>query len=485
MLLAIDLGSSGVKAAAISLRGETLRSAHTPVAVRRVGLATEVDPREWAAAVRSSVCAVLAGQPGRPEGCVLTGQMGSWVWVDETGEPVGSAVSWNDGRLARLQGEVLLPGGADAYYAATGQRLPALPAVMALARQHGRSGRPLMLRAWLTQLLVGQAYTDPTDACITGCFAIGPRQWWPMAKQSWSLPDGVLPPVAEPTAVVGRVTAAAEAQLGVPAGTPVIAGAGDGPCASVGSGAVADGEACLTLGSSGTLRLMVSRPLLDRDRRSTCLAFTEQLWIAMAATSNVGYALDWARTALGYRDFAELEADAASAPPGSGGLIFLPYLVGERFPLWEGRLRGGFYGLDPDHTHAHMARAVFEGLALSLRQAQVHFTALGVRPQRVVINGGGARSGLLTSLIAQALGVPCRVSEREALTGAAMLAAVGLGIYPTLADAVAAMGGTAPPVAAAEGDSRILELAYNRQVALSRAVTELIRTGDLPDGDLE
>lgn len=477
MLLAVDLGSSGVKAGLFHRDGRTALSDSVGVRVERSGLSAEVEPGDWVAAVRTVVQAVLK-DAAPPAAVVLTGQMGSWVFVDESGEPTGRAITWMDGRLAAAQEEALRLTDPSAFYTASGQRVPNLPAVLTLARQQGRTGRPVMLREWLMLLLTGTLRYDLTDASTTGCLAVAERGWWSGARV-WSVPGAALPELAIPWELVGRVTPDGERRLGVPAGTPVVAGAGDGPCASLGAGAVYPGDGCLTLGSSGTLRLLVDRPLLDPGRRSTCLAFTLDLWVAMAATSNAGYALDWARRALGYSDFTELEAEAASVAPGARGLLFLPYLVGERFPLWEGRLRGGFYGLDPDHTRAHMARAVLESIALTLHQAQHHFTALGAAPSRVVINGGGSRATLLTGLMAAALGVPCGISPGSSLTGAAMLAAVAVGLYPDLPAAVTAMAPSLHPVKPAAWDPEALESTRARLTRLSNLLAAEVHAGGL------
>lgn len=477
MLLAVDLGSSGVKAGLFQRDGRATLSDSVGVTVERSGLAAEVEPADWVVAVRTVVQAVLQGA-APPAAVVLTGQMGSWIFLDDSGEPTGRAITWMDGRLAAAQEEALRLTDPSAFYAASGQRVPNLPAVLTLARHQGRTGTPVMLREWLMLLLTGTLRYDLTDASTTGCLEVAGQEWWSGARV-WSVPEAALPALAVPWEVVGRVTADGERRLGVPAGTPVVAGAGDGPCASLGAGAVYPGDACLTLGSSGTLRLLVDRPLLDPERRSTCLAFTPDLWVAMAATSNAGYALDWARRALGYKDFAELEAEAASVGPGARGLLFLPYLVGERFPLWEGRLRGGFYGLDPDHNRAHMARAVLEAIALTLHQAQRHFMALGAAPSSVVINGGGSRASLLTSLMAAALGVPCGIAPGSSLTGAAMLAAVALGLYPDLPAAVAGMAPPLYPVKPAVWTPDALESTRARLARLSDLLAAEVHAGRL------
>lgn len=276
------------------------------------------------------------------------------------------------------------------------------------------------LRQWLLHRLTGSWGIDPTDASNTGCFAVAEGDWSDGTCRQLDVRRSDLLPVLAADAVLGAVDAEGAALLGVPRGTPVLAGAGDGPCASLGADATG-AVGCLTLASSGTLRLLVDGVTLDPCRSSTCLAFLGGRYVVSLPVSNVGFALEWARGALGFATVAELEQAAVTAT-SDPSVTFQPYLTGERFPYWDRDRTAGFLGIRADHDRGDLARAVLVGVACSLRRCVDHVRTLGLPLDELRVNGGAARCVSLVALLGALLDVPLTRTEGDTLSGAAVLA---------------------------------------------------------------
>jgi sugar (pentulose or hexulose) kinase len=469
--LGIDAGTTVVKAAAVDAGGMLMAAAARRVPVVQDGPSAEIDPGAWVHATRDAVREVRASAPGPLAAVGVCSQIASLVLAGEDGLPLSPALSWLDQRADAFVVRATERLGMERVYRATGARAAGLAGRVALLRAFHpriveRARWYLGVRDCLTLLLTGRAVTDPSMAGATGTLLLRERRRWEDGIAATELEPERLPFVDEPHSAAGRVTATGEALLGVPAGTPVAVGAADGACESLGMGTLAPGTSNLTLGTSGVLRVMTDRPALDPRCEFLCLPFLPDLWIPLAPTSNAGIALDWARTTLGFETHEELEAAALGASAGSEGVLFVPWLIGERFPFWNRRLRAGFHGLGPQHTIRHMARAVFEGIALNVALARDRMAAAGLDPPAIVLNGGAARSRLLARSVAATLRRPCVIASGGSLEGAAQLAAVAAGVYPDLRAANRAMTPPAVPIDGVEGSSILWEDAMARYARL-------------------
>jgi xylulokinase len=447
-LLAVDAGTSTIKAVAFGVDG-------TEMAVAKRGTETfrpdpgrvEQDPEAaWertAAALREVTAALPEGV--EPLGVGVTGQ-GDGLWaVDEAGDPVGNAVLWSDSRAAGILDEWEESGELAAIVDQCGSApYPgmSLPILAWLAREEparvDRIATVLSAKDWLKFRLTGERTLDHTEATVPYLNADTER-YDRGVFEAVGLPEAAskLPRLAAPTEVIGTVTDAAAEATGIEPGVPVVSGAFDVPASAIGSGAATAGGTAITLGTSLTHQLLVEGPQSDRSGIGMSLG-TEGLW-TYAVGSNAGTpSLEWAaETLAGGVDVADLGDVADAAPPGADGVVYHPYLTaaGERGPFVDPDARGQFVGLTTDHGSEHLVRAVYEGLALAVRDCVEHLPG---EPGSVVAAGGGTRSALLCQLVADCLDRPVSVpaGSEPGAKGAAILLGVALGEYPSLSAAV-------------------------------------------------
>jgi xylulokinase len=285
-------------------------------------------------------------------------------------------------------------------------------------------------------------------------FDVAHRRWSEELLRALNLPDDFFPKVLESSQIAGTVGRKASEQTGLTVGTPVVAGAGDQAAAAVGNGIIAPGTVLSTIGTGGQLFAPLSGPLYDPKLRTHtfCHAVPDR-WFMMGAILSAGLSLRWFRDRIAGKSYEQLSGEAARVPPGSEGLIFLPYLIGERTPHMDPNARGVFFGLGLHHTLGHLVRAIMEGVVFALRDALLIFEELGVRTDRIVVSGGGARSPVWRQIQADVFrSEVARVhGEERAGIGAAMLAGIGTGVYEGFEDACRKAVRTeacTPPIAA-------------------------------------
>jgi len=321
--------------------------------------------------------------------------------------------------------------------------------------------------AWLA----GTLTTERSSASGTGLLDMATRGWSAEAIAICGVRPDQLAPILPTTGLLALDAATARA-VGLPAGTPVVAGAADGPCGNLGTGAIAPGIAGLSVGTSGAVRMVVGEPRVDDDHTLFCYALTDEQWVIGGAVSNGGSIMRWAGGALAADVRAAAGVDgaddavhelAASVPAGCEGVVMLPYVLAERAPLWDPDLHGAYLGLRPRHTRAHLVRAALEGVCQQMRVIVDRLDA--VEPVHAVhATGGVFRSPLWRAVMAAALARPLRVvgdAEGTAL-GAAALALVAIGEAPTLHDAVVALFDGAEPPLAMTPDAALVAV-YDRQ----------------------
>ena len=447
MIIAHDLGTTGNKASLHYPDGRLVAATTIsyPAHFGHGGIA-EQDPNEWWNAVVAATRALLekAEVPaGRVAGMVVSGQMMGAVLLDASGNPVRPAIIWADTRASAQQEELSAALGDEAAYRILGHRLNptySLEKVM-WVRDHEpevfeRTRHVCVAKDFIVYRLTGRLATDRSDASGTNAYDQQRGTWSDELIQAARLEVALFPEILESTSVVGSITEVAAAELGLPAGTPVVMGGGDGPLAAVGSGIVAPEDgAYVCLGTSAWISFVSDAPVLDPAMRT--FTFNNVIpgsFVPTATMQAGGASLQWIAEVLepepSRRDTAALLAEA-DAVPESAGLFFLPYLLGERSPLWEPAARGSFLGLARHHNRGHLTRAVLEGVAFNLLTCIRAFESSGARLPRIDAVGGGAQSPVFLQLLADVWGVPVRqrsiVEEANSL-GAAVTGAVGLGL---------------------------------------------------------
>ncbi len=468
-LLGIDIGTTGVRAAIFDEGGAVLADASMPCTYDspEPGWA-ELQPERWWRATQ----AVLADLATRSPLATLrdvtaigvVGQAPTLVLVDDAGDAIGPAILWLDTRAAEEAREL----GVHAYY--LGPKLLWLSrhgaAAGGTAAYGGVPARDLVSRArWLLQShafvahrLTGEAAIDPSTAALClPLFDLATRTWAPSACASVGVRPEQLPPIRAAHDVIGSVTAAAASTIGhgLRAGIPVVAGGGDFAAATLGAGVVDEGEACLMLGTAGNL--LVPRKTPGKDARLINAHHVgADVWLSLGGTLSGG-AQEWLRHALarasGREDstvrgalppFDVLDAEAAAVKTGSEGLLFLPYLQGERTPIWNTEARGAYVGLGLHHGRGHLWRALLEGIALGFVDCQQVLEHDGVLLRDVVAANGGGKSALFRQILCDALGIPLTYTPASGGTvaGAAFLAGLGTGAVRSASDARAWRGAT-------------------------------------------
>jgi xylulokinase len=291
--------------------------------------------------------------------------------------------------------------------------------------------------------LAGVVSSEPSDAAGTWLYDVGQRQWSSDLAAACGIGLDKLPPTHDSTAVIGELQPDAAAELGLPVGIPVVAGAADQAAMLTGAGVITPGHGAITVGTGGQIAVVSDIPMIDPQLRLNTFCHTSpKLWYTMGAILNGGMALRWWRNVLDpsrTQPFGDLVDYAAQVPAGSEGLIFLPYLEGERTPHMDPDATGALIGLTQQHTHAHITRAVLEGVAYAFCDCLETMRELGPVPDHFLIGGGGAQGRLWRQIIGNVLGVSLQgiAGTEHTAVGAALLAGVGSGVFADLPDAVA------------------------------------------------
>ncbi len=410
----------------------------------------EQEPDDWWRASREAIRTALAkiGSPPRPIRAIgLSGQMHGSVLLDGAGQVVRPALIWCDQRTdaeARWLTETL---GAERLLASTSNpaltnfTLTKLLWVRTHEPEHWKRVRHVLLPKDFVRLrLSGEHATDVADASGTLMFDVRRRQWSQDIVAASGLESFILPRVFESPEICARVSATAAADTGLPEGTPIVAGAGDQAAGAIGMGITRPGAVSVTIGTSGVVFAATDRPALDPKGRlhTFCHAIPDR-WHVMGVTQAAGLSLRWLReqlglTAQGDEGYASMTREAAAVEPGADGVLWAPYLMGERTPHLDPNIRAALIGLAAAHGRGHLVRAVLEGVAFSLRDSFTIFEELGVPVRRVRLGGGGARSSLWREIQANVYGHPVETVEADegAAYGAALLAGVGMGVWPSV-----------------------------------------------------
>ena len=462
LILAIDLGTTNCKTL---LLDETLTvvdkvAVEYGFSIPQPGWA-EQSPLDWWRAVTDCIQKIMANRDSAAIKAVgISGQMHGLVLLDAVGEVLRPAILWNDQRsFPQCKAIYETAGGVDGLLGHTNN--PMLPGYMGgkllWVRDHEpdifqRIARFLLPKDYIRYRLTGSYATDVSDASGTGLFDVARRRWAHDLVDLLDLPGEWFPTVHESMEIAGCISTEVAALTGLKAGTPVIAGGGDAVMQTVGSGAVDSSVVLLVIGTGGNVTVTVPAPIANPGARLQvfCHVLPEK-WAAMGVTLSAGNSLKWFRDTLGgmeialARDLGQggayplLSAEAAGAPPGANGLLFLPYLQGERCPHTDVNARGSFVGLGLYSTKPDMIRAVMEGVAYSLRDVLELIVSSGISPSRIHVSGGGAVSGVWRQIQADVFNrevATLSYSEDASALGAGIVAGTAAGLWPNAAEAV-------------------------------------------------
>jgi xylulokinase len=457
-ILSHDLGTTGDKATLFSREGALVATAFSPYETLypRKGWA-EQDPEDYWSAFCSSTASILERASVNPSEIAVvafSGQMMAALPVDDRGRGLRNSIIWADLRSTDQADELAGRIGEDRVYEITGHRLSAsysaTKIMWIMTHEPGvydATYKFMHAKDFVVSKLTGAFCTDYSDASGMNLLDIGAQQWSEELIEATGIDRNKLPELHESIDVVGRVHAAASSASGLLEGTPVVLGGGDGPCATCGAGVVVEGEAYVYLGTSTWMGMASSRPLIDpRKRTFTFNHFLKGLYMPAGTMQTGGGSFKWFKDALGDleqeesgrsgRDVYELLTEKADrAPCGSDGLLFLPYLLGERSPLWNPDARGCFIGLSMVHGKEHMIRSVLEGVAFNMRIIDQALSEQGVRSGSVRMIGGGAKSAVWRQIFADILEKPVErlnfIDEATSI-GAAIAGGVGAGMFDSL-----------------------------------------------------
>jgi xylulokinase len=451
MFLGIDLGTSSLKALVLDVDGTIAGSAAAPypMSTPQPGWA-ESDPEDWWAAARTAVVEATGAHAAEIAAIGLSGQMHGVVLSDEVGQPLRSAILWADSR-GRRELETYSELNSDMR-----RRLGNPPAVgMAgptlLWLQHHEQASyrqaqwALQPKDWLRLRMIHESATEPSDASGTLLYDLTTDYWATDVIDALDLRLDFLAPIRESVEICGVLTGAAATHLGLRPNLPVVGGAADTAAAALAGGLLDPGPIQITVGSGAQVVAPRDRLAVDNTARTHLYrAAAPDRWYAMAAMQNAGIALEWVRSTLAVT-WEEVYTEAFAVTPGAEGLLFLPYLTGERTPYFDPAARGAWIGLQLGHTRGHLLRAALEGVAFAIRQGLDALLATGVPAAQLRLAGGGSFDVRWRQLLADVLQQPLYATPTTAVSalGAALLAGVGFGAWP---DAQRVAGLAAPPI---------------------------------------
>jgi xylulokinase len=455
-LLGIDVGTGGTRALLIDETGRVLASAtadHRPFASPQTGWA-EQDPQDWWRACRQAVRQLLSESgivASKISAVGFSGQMHGAVLLDASGNPLRPALIWCDQRTAAEAAELTQRIGAARLIeltcnpALTNFTLTKLLWVRKHEPQLFDKFRMLQLpKDYVRWRLTGEYAMDMADASGTLLLDVTNRRWSREMASATNISTEALPKLFESSEVCGIVSKVGAEETGLTAGIPVVAGAGDQAAGAVGLGVVAPGTVHATIGTSGVVFASTASPKMDpRGRLHTFCHAVPGRWHVMGVTQAAGLSLRWFRdhfgvSSSGNRDpYDVLAEEAASVGSGSDGVLWAPYLMGERTPHLDPDARAALLGLTANHRRAHVVRAILEGVAFSLRDSFSIFDELQIPVTNIRLGGGGARSPLWRQIQADVYNHKVEIVEAEegAAYGAAILAGVGAKVWSTVDDA--------------------------------------------------
>lgn len=504
VVVGIDIGTTSAKAVAFTVDGVARAASgnvgyplHSPAPGREEQDAGAVLDAALAATRECVAAALDAGC--HIAGLSLSSAMHSLIGLDAGGEPVTPLVTWADARASELASSLRASDAGLALHRRTGTPIHPMSPLLKLRwfadcapEVAARVAHWVGVKELVLLRLTGELVMDHGIASGSGLFDLRASDWDGEALEYARVDAGRLPRLV-PTTEVLRLGAAGAAAVGLPEGTPVVAGSGDGPLANLGLGAIRPGMVACSIGTSGALRVAADRPLVDPRGRVFCYVLAPGRYTVGGAVNNGGIVLEWLGQTvapdIGPEDLDALLALAEEAPAGSDGLLFLPYLLGERAPHWRAGARGVWLGLTREHQRKHLLRSAIEGVCLQLALVLHAMEEAGARVDDIRATGGFSRSALWRQMLASAFGRPIgfAASREGSSLGAALLGMTALGMIDSLdraAELVAVADTQEPDAAEADLYARLLPVfdatseAASAQFDALAAVMSEPRVGD-------
>lgn len=462
--IGVDIGTSGTKTVLFDKTGNVIASAlqEYPLYQPQNGYA-EQRPEDWLEATVSTIAQVMAKssvEAAQVKGVGLSGQMHGLVMLDEQDTVIRPAIIWCDQRTAKECEEITQKVGAERLIQITAN--PALTGFTASkilwVRNHepenfARCTKILLPKDYVRYMLTGAFTTEVSDASGMQLLDVPNRCWSDEVLEKLEIPKSMLAKVYESPDITGYITAAMAARTGLAEGTPVVGGAGDNAAAAVGTGVVENGKAFTTIGTSGVVFAHSDEIAIDpKGRVHTFCCAVPGAWHVMGVTQAAGLSLKWFRdnfcaaeketaAAMGKDPYFLMDQEVEQVPIGAGKLLYLPYLMGERTPHLDPQVRGAFVGLSAVHGKKEMLRAVMEGVAFSLNDCKNIIQEMGIPVDDMMACGGGGTSPLWRQMLADLYRCPVKTvaSKEGPALGVAILAMVGTGAYPSVAEACRAI----------------------------------------------
>lgn len=455
-ILAHDLGTTGDKATLFDDEGRLVASTFSGYETAHPQATwAEQDPQDWWRAVIGATRELLNKSRAAPQDIAViafSGQMMGCLPVDAAGNPLRSCIIWADQRAVPQAGQLAERVGEERIYRITGHRIS--PTYSASKIMWVRDNEPdiferahkfLHVKDYIAYRMTGVFATDRSDASGMNLYDLEHGTWSDEILKAIDLDSHRLPEIHNSSDVIGELTKQVAEALGLTAGIPVVIGGGDGASAAVGAGAVTEGPAYNYIGSSSWISFAAPRPIYEPARRIFNWAHMVPNMFAPCGTMQAaGGSYQWLRREVCWSESREahetgedvyeiMNRRGAESVPGAHGLLFLPYLQGERSPHWNPKARGGFVGLQVTHTRADLIRATLEGISMNLRTILQSFLDADARIDEVILIGGGAKGDLWRQILADVFGRPTlrpRLLEEATSLGAAIAGGVGVGLFP-------------------------------------------------------
>ncbi|USG65352.1 gluconokinase [Brevibacillus ruminantium] len=455
-VIGLDIGTTSTKAVVYREDGQLLGlgNVNYDLSTPRPAWA-EQDPDEIFAAVLTALREAIshAGvEAGQIAAIGFSTAMHSLIAVDESGRPLTNLITWADNRSLEQTERLKREGLGKAIYQHTGTPIHPMSPLSKLIwmkeedpETFQRAAKFISIKEYVLYKLFGEYVVDYSIASATGLFDIRRLDWYEPALEAAGITRDRLSLPVPTTHILRGIRSPYSTDIGISPETPFVVGASDGVLANLGVGAIRNGQLAVTIGTSGAVRSVVDRPLTDEQGRTFCYVLAENRWVIGGPTNNGGIALRWFRDQFGEKEGREakergLEAydlmlEAASqVPAGAEGLLFLPYLSGERAPHWNAEARGSFFGIGLHHRREHFMRAVLEGILFSVYHVETVLRQLAGRSEEILASGGFARSAVWRQMMSDLFGYDLLVPQTHESSsfGAAVLAMQAVGMIGQL-----------------------------------------------------
>lgn len=452
-LLGLDIGTSGVKALLISVEGKIIstKTVSYPLTTPHSGWA-EQSPHDWWEATVEVIKETVSNNlidSTQIKGISLSGQMHSSVFLDEKMEVIRPAILWSDTRTSEQCKEIYTKvGGLNQLIGYVSN--PALegftaPKILWLKENEPENYQKvkciLLAKDYIRYRLTGELFTEVSDAAGTLLFEVIKKRWSTGLLEKLEIDPDLLPPVLNSFDLAGEITKNIAEQTGLKFKTPVVAGGADNACGAVGSGIIQEGRVMVSIGSSGVVLAQTDNPQADQEGRIHLFNHAcPNSWYMMGVMLSAGMSYEWLEKKLfnNSLDYPKLDQLAEEIEPGSEGLLFLPYLYGERTPHNDANARGVYFGISGKHDQRHFTRSVLEGVTFALKDSLELIKDKGVKVKEIRAIGGGAKSSVWQQILADILGKEINLLnvEEGPAFGAALIAGVGVGVYGSFTEAV-------------------------------------------------